>query len=83
MVSGQVSSMEAHLFRDVRAGKQDRSAVPELWTQAMKFMKWFCMIMIMLFLIQQVKKIHDDAGYVGRVFDMITDGTSVDELEGK
>lgn len=75
--------MEARLFRDVRAGEQDHAAVPELWAQAMKFMKWFCMILIMLFLIQQVKKINDDPGYVGRVFDMITDGTSVDELEGK
>lgn len=47
----------------------------------MKFMKWLCMILIMLFLIQQVRKINDDPGYIGRVFDMITDGTSVDEVK--
>lgn len=68
---------------DVRGGVANQATLPELWGKAVKVVKWFCMIMVMLFLIQQVRKINDDPGYVGRVVDMITDGTSVEELEGK
>lgn len=49
----------------------------------MKFLKIVIALVIMLFLVQQWQKINADPGYVDRVVDMITDGTSVEELEGK
>lgn len=74
--------MAACLVRDVRAGKPDCAALPELRGEAMKVMKTIMAIVIMLFLIQQAQKIMKDPGYVGRVVDMITDDTSA-EIEGE
>jgi hypothetical protein len=44
----------------------------------MKFMKIVVTLVVMIFLIQQVQKINADPGYLPRLIDTITDGTSAE-----
>ena len=44
----------------------------------MKIIRVVLAFVIMIFLVQQTRKIMNDPGYIGRVVDMITDGTSAE-----
>lgn len=44
----------------------------------MRMTKVFVTVVVMILLIQQARKVHDDPGYLPRLLDMITSGTSAE-----
>lgn len=75
--------MAAQVVRDVRGPEADHATLSDLRYHAMRAVKLLLMLGIMIFLVQQIQKISSDPGYIDRVFDMITDDTSIEDLEGK